>query len=105
MKVPVAQKNVYTPQGEFIPMGRLLEEYWRRYATNFPKLAKLTNILKFWPTTSTSLEKTFSLIAAQYNKRRNSILCETLANLYNQSRESREFMEALKKTCADLNLD
>ena len=85
-------------------MGKLLEEYWRRYATNFPKLAKLTNVLKVWPTTSTTLERTFGLIAAQYDKRRNRILCETLSNLHNQSRESREFIEALKETCADLNI-
>ena len=37
--------------------------------------------------------------AAQYDKRRNKITCETLENLHNQSKESREFMEALRKTC------
>ena len=87
-----------------MPMGDLLEEYWRRFAPNFPKLAQIASILKNWTTTSTALERIFSLIGAQYNKRRNKIICETLENLHNCSRQNREFIEALKRTCDDLNI-
>ena len=85
-------------------MGELLEIYWTRYATNFPKLAKVASILKHWPTSSTSLERSFSLIAARSNKRNNRILAETLESLHNESREGRAFMSALKKTCDDLGI-
>ena len=102
--VTVAQKNKLVPQGDFIPMGRQLEDYWGRFAPNFPKLAQIASILQHWTTTSTTLERTFGLIAAQYNKRRNQIICETLENLHNCSRENRDFIEALKRTCDDLNI-
>ena len=103
--VVVPQKNVFIKQGEYVPLGDQLNEYWRRFGNNFPKLAQIVNILKFWPSTSTILERIFSQIAAQYDKRRSMILPETLLNLHNTSRSSRDFIEALKKTCADLGID
>ena len=103
-KVRTAEKDKLVKQSDFSPMGDLLDAYWSRFAPNFPKLAKIASVLKHWTTTSTALERTFSLIGAQYNKRRNSIICETLENLHNSSRQNREFIEALKRTCDDLNI-
>ena len=99
MNVNIPRRGVFAPQGPFISMGAQLTEYWSLYEANFPKLAQICKVLRRWPTTSTSLERTFSLIAAQYDKRRNRITCETLENLHNQSKESREFMIALRKSC------
>ena len=99
MNVNIPKKGVFVPQGPFVSMGEQLTEYWTTYEANFPKLAQICKVLQKWPTTSTSLERTFSVIAAQYNKRRNQLTCETLENLHNQSKESREFMIALQKTC------
>lgn len=99
MDVNIPKKGVFAPQGPFISIGFQLTEYWKRYETNFPKLAQICKVLRHWPTTSTTLERTFSRISAQYDKRKNRITCETLENLYNQSKESREFMTALRETC------
>ena len=52
----------------------------------------------------TSLERSFSQISARYNKKGNRIICETLCNLHNSGRASREFIVALKKTCQDLGI-
>ena len=52
-----------------------------------------------WPATSTILERQFSQIAAQYDKKRNRILTETLSNLQNSSKDSREYLQALRATC------
>ena len=81
-----------------------MDEYWKRYANNFPKLAQMSSVLRLWPSTSTSLERGFSQISARYNKRGNRIICETLSNLHNSGRQSREFIAALKKTCQDLGI-
>ena len=102
--VTIAQKNVYAKQGKFYPMGDQMDEYWKRYANNFPKLAQISNVLRLWPSTSTSLERSFSQMSARYNKRGNRIICETLSNLHNSGRESREFIVALKQTCKDLGI-
>ena len=102
--VSIAQRNVYQPQGDFRPMGDQLELYWSRYATNFPKLAKVASILRHWPTSSTNIERSFSLIAARYSKRGNRVLAETLESLHNSSRESRAFIAALKNTCDELGI-
>ena len=102
--VKIAQKDVYVKQGKFFPMGDQMDEYWKRYANNFPKLAQISSVLRLWPTTSTSLERSFSQISARYNKRGNRIICETLCNLHNSGRASREFIVALKNTCQDLGI-
>ena len=99
-----AKKGEIRAQPEFQPMGDQLEVYWNRYGTNFPKLAKVASILRHWPTSSTCIERSFSLIAARFKKRGNRILAETLESLHNQGRESRDFISALKKTCDDLGI-
>ena len=104
MNVQIAERRKYNPQGPFISLGYQLTEYWERYGANFPKLAEIVKVLRRWPSTSTTLERTFGKMSDQYSKRANRIICETLSNLHNNSRETRDFMVALAEVCKDENI-
>ena len=104
MNVPIAERRKYIPQGPFNPIGVQLTEYWERYGANFPKLAQIVKVLERWPSTSTTLERTFGKIGDQYSKKRNGLICETLSYLHNSARDNRQFMIALEEVCKIENI-
>ena len=83
----VIEKNsngLLPAQSSFDPVGRLLERYWSSFGRNgFEKLKKCADIIRKWPTTSTSLEKSFGQISTHHKKQSGLIHCETLLNLHN----------------------
>ena len=100
----ILTKDDIPAQGEYVPLGKLLDTYWRLYSNNFPKITKVAQVLMRWPTTSTQLEREFSLISAQYDKRANRISAETLLHLHNSSKGAYDFLKAVKDTCREENI-
>ena len=103
--VPV--KN-FPAQRSFQPLGNILSQYWTAFGRNgFEKLKRCADVISKWPTTSTSLERSFSQISTHYKTQSNQILCETLLNLHNSMGPSQEFWEAFCATCKahDIALD
>ena len=50
-------------------------------------------------TTSTMMERSFSEMNAQYDKRKSRMLTETLCSLHNSNTACFNFLKALKDTC------
>ena len=100
----ILTKDDIPAQGEYVPLGKLLDSYWRLYSNNFPKITKVAQVLMRWPTTSTQLEREFSLISAQYDKRANRISTDTLYHLHNSSKGAYDFLKAVKATCREENI-
>ena len=92
-------------QSAFDPVGRLLERYWSSFGRNgFEKLKKCADIIRNWPTTSTSLEKSFGQISTHHKTQSGFIHCETLLALHNSMGPSQEFMKAFCATCRAHNI-
>ena len=70
----------------------------------FEKLKKCADIIRNWPTTSTSLEKSFGQISTHHKTQSGFIHCETLLALHNSMGPSQEFMKAFCATCRAHNI-